>query len=167
MSVLKKTDLPFLCLLAVVCGLTFSSCKTIDLYEKDVAIPEHQWKASFKPEFKFIIKDTTVPYSVYIVLRHTDRYNFNNIWLNLSTRTPGDSVVQKAQYELPLANSEGWLGSAASMDDLYEHRILITPRNEPVYFRKAGEYTFIIEQIMREDPLENVLNIGLRIEKKP
>ena len=31
---------------------------------------------------------------------------------------------------------------------------------------KAGNYTFTIEQIMREDPLENVLNVGLRIEKK-
>lgn len=141
------------------------SCQTIDLYEKNVAIPGYAWKSSFKPEFRFTIKDTTVPYSVYVVLRHNERYNFNNIWINLSTRVPGDTSVQKVQYELPLANSEGWVGAVA-MDDLYEHRILITPRNEPVYFRKAGEYVFNIEQIMREDPLENVMNIGLRIEKK-
>jgi gliding motility-associated lipoprotein GldH len=141
------------------------SCHTIDLYEKNVAIPGYAWKSSFKPEFRFTIKDTTVPYSVYVVLRHNERYNFNNIWINLSTRIPGDTTVQKVQYELPLANSDGWIGAVA-MDDLYEHRILITPRNEPVYFHKAGEYIFNIEQIMRQDPLENVMNIGLRIEKK-
>jgi gliding motility-associated lipoprotein GldH len=67
------------------------------------------------------------------------------------------------QYELPLANNEGWLGTA--MDDLYEHRIRITP-NEGIVL-KAGEYNFSIGQIMRKDPLENVLNVGLRIEKKP
>ena len=33
------------------------------------------------------------------------------------------------------------------------------------YFRKKGDYTFTIEQIMREDPLNNVLNVGIRIEK--
>ena len=141
------------------------SCQTIDLYEKNVSIPGHEWKSSFKPEFRFTIKDTTVPYSVYVVLRHNERYNFNNIWINLSTRVPGDTSIQKVQYELPLANSDGWIGAVA-MDDLYEHRILITPRNEPVYFRKAGEYVFNIEQIMRQDPLDNVMNIGLRIEKK-
>jgi len=144
---------------------TLYSCQTIDLYEKNVAIPAHEWKSSFRPEFRFTIKDTTVPYSVYVVLRHNERYNFNNIWINLSTRVPGDTSVQKVQYELPLANSEGWIGAVA-MDDLYEHRILITPRNEPVYFRKAGEYVFTIEQIMRQDPLDNIMNIGLRIEKK-
>ena len=28
------------------------------------------------------------------------------------------------------------------------------------------DFTFAIEQIMREDPLKNILNAGLRIEKK-
>lgn len=157
--------LPCIALLSMACCLALYACKTIDLYEKNVAIPNHEWKSSFHPEFKFTITDTTVPYSVYIVIRHNERYNFNNIWLNLSTRAPGDSAVQRVQYELPLANSDGWLSGTASMDDLYEHRILITPRNEPVYFRKKGEFIFTIDQIMREDPLDNVMNIGLRIEK--
>ena len=143
------------------------SCQTVDLYEKNVSIPKHEWQSSFKPQFKFTIKDTTVPYNIFIVLRHNEKYNYNNIWLSLSTQNPGDSV-QKVQYELPLANAgKGWLSTASAMDDLYEHRILITPRDQDFYFKKAGEYIFTIEQIMREDPLENVLNVGLRIEKKP
>lgn len=142
-----------------------SSCQTIDLYEKDVAIPNQKWQSSFRPQFKFIIKDTSVPYRIFIVLRHNEKYNYNNIWLNLYTRAPGDSV-QKVQYELPLATTEkGWLGTA--MDDLYEHRIALVPNNQKFYFKKPGEYIFTIEQIMREDPLQNMLNVGLRIEKQP
>jgi GldH lipoprotein len=49
------------------------------------------------------------------------------------------------------------------MDDIYEHRIQLT---EPQHW-KAGVYHFTVEQIMREDPLENVMNVGLRVEKKP
>jgi gliding motility-associated lipoprotein GldH len=153
-------------LFALFAALILSSCETIDLYEKNVAIPGHAWKSSFRPEFHFTITDTTAPYEVYIVLRHDERYAYNNIWLNLYTRFPGDTVQHKVQYELPLANSEGWIGTEAAMDDLYEHRILITPQNQPVSFRKPGDYVFTIEQIMREDPLEHVLNVGLRIEKK-
>ena len=52
------------------------------------------------------------------------------------------------------------------MDDIFDHRIALTPDGPGYYFRKKGTYTFTISQIMREDPLEHVLNVGLRIEKK-
>lgn len=141
------------------------SCITIDLYEKVVSIPGHSWKSGYKPKFTFTIKDTTVPYQVFLILRHNEKYNYNNIWLNLYTVSPGEKKPAKAQYEIPLAtNEKGWLGTG--MDDIYEHRIALTPTNEKFYFKRAGDYTFIIEQIMRENPLENILNVGLRIEKK-
>ena len=150
-------------ILMVAAGCLLGGCDTIDLYEKTTPIPAHQWQSRFKPSFSFDIKDTTVPYRIYIILRHNDRYNYNNIWVNLITRSPGDSV-QKAQYELPLAAKEkGWLGAA--MGDVYEHRISLTPQNSQFYFRKSGTYTYTIEQIMREDPLLHVMNVGLRIEK--
>ena len=105
-----------------------------------------------------------MPYQVYIILRHNEKYNYNNIWVNLYTQLPGDSAASKVQYELPLANNEGWLGTG--MDDIYEHRVALTPNSERFYFKKAGTYKFTVEQIMREDPLENIMNVGLRIEKK-
>jgi gliding motility-associated lipoprotein GldH len=149
------------CISVVFClSLAIVSCDTIDLYEKSVAIPKHSWSTSFKPEFSFIIKDSSVPYQVFLVLRHTERYNYNNIWINLYSQPPGDSV-HKVRYELPLAtNEKGWLGTG--MDDIYEHRIQLIA-SQPL---KAGIYKFKLEQIMREDPLENVLNVGLRVEKK-
>jgi len=149
--------------LPVFCLLSLSSCGTIDLYEKTVPIPKHEWKSSFKPEFRFTIKDTTVPYRVFITLRHNDRYNYNNIWVNLYTQSPGDSVRQ-VQYELPLASKQGWMGSG--MGDIYDHRIAITPQDQDLYFRRSGEYIFTLEQVMREDPLQNVIDIGIRLEKK-
>jgi gliding motility-associated lipoprotein GldH len=139
----------------------FSSCTTIDLYEKAVAIPGHEWKSSFKPSFDFTIKDTASPYRLFLVLRHNEKYNFNNIYVNVYVKGPGQDTVQKIQQDLVLAtNEKGWLGTG--MDDIYDHRIQLGPDQS----LKAGNYTFTIEQIMREDPLENVLNVGLRIEKK-
>ena len=152
-------------LFLVPCTLFLAACTSIDLYEKSVTIPGHSWKASYKPSFTFIIKDTSSPYQLFLVLRHTDKYNFNNIYINLNTQQPGQDSTQTARYDLRLAtNEKGWLGSG--MDDIYEHRIALTPSGQQFYFRKSGNYTFSIEQIMREDPLNNVLNVGLRIEKK-
>jgi gliding motility-associated lipoprotein GldH len=150
----------FLCLASVV--FAFFSCQTVDLYERIVSIPNQEWKSSYKPQFSFVIKDTQSRYDVYVLVRHNEKYEFNNIWISFTYQLKGHAPISN-QYELPLANNEGWLGTA--MDDLYDHRIRITP-SEGIAL-KAGEYSFTLGQIMRKDPLENVLNIGLRIEKKP
>ena len=147
------------CLFFVSCTLVLSSCTKIDLYEKDITIPGFRWKSNFQPEFTFTIKDTTSPYQLFLVLRHTEKYNFNNIWITLYSQPPGDTL-HKASFELQLANNEKWL--ASGMDDIYEHRIKLT---DPQYL-KPGVYRFRMQQIMREDPLENVMNVGLRVEKK-
>jgi len=138
-----------------------SSCTTIDLYEKSVVIPGHSWKSDFKPSFTITIKDTTSPYQLFLILRHNDKYNFNNIYINLSVKLPGTDSTLKIKKDLTLATDDkGWLGSG--MDDIYEHLISL---GDPELL-KTGNYTFTVEQIMRENPLNNVLNVGLRIEKK-
>jgi gliding motility-associated lipoprotein GldH len=160
MNTLKKL---LVCLVA--CPLFFFSCQTIDLYEKTVTIPGHNWKSSFKPSFTFTIKETEPAYQLYVILRHRDKYNYNNIYMKITTRQPEQDSTQSALYDLKLGSDDtGWLGSG--MDDIYEHRIALTPAGMPFRFRKPGDYIFTIEQVMREDPLENVMNVGLRIEKK-
>lgn len=147
-------------LAAIGSQLVAVSCTTVDLYEKDVPVPHLRWGSSFMPEFTFIIKDTATLYQLYFVIRHNEKYNFNNIWINLYSQPPGDPV-HKASYELQLAtNEKGWL--ASGMDDIYEHRIKLTGDIR----MKAGEYKFKLENIMREDPLLNVMNVGIRLEKK-
>ena len=151
--------------LIVVGSLLIVSCTTIDLYEKNVTVPRHDWSSSFKPEFTFTIKDTTAAYRLYFVIRHNDKYHYKNIYINLYTHQPGIDSVQKSSFDLPLATDEkGWLGSG--MDDIYEHRIPLTPQEQDLFFPHPGNYSFSVEQIMREDPLENVMNVGIRIEKK-
>lgn len=145
----------------VPCILFLFSCTTVDLYEKTVTIPGHAWQRSFKPTFEFTIKDTTAPYRLFFILRHNEKYNFNNIYINVYVKGPGQDSAIKIQQDLVLAtNDKGWL--ATGMDDIYEHRISLAPEQN----LKAGTYTFTVEQIMREEPLKNVLNAGLRIEKK-
>ena len=145
---------------AVVLGT--QSCLNIDVFEKNVSIPNHEWTSDFKPEIKFEITDTTALYNIYLVLRHTNAYRYNNIWLNVYVQQPGDSI-HRERLDLRLATDDnGWLGSG--MDDIYEHRILIN-RGQPLQFKKSGEYTFRLEHIMREEPLQYVKNVGIRVEK--
>ena len=126
-----------------------------------MSIPGQEWAGSFKPEVTFTISDTVSSYNIYVVIRHTDAYNYNNLWINATVLQPGDTSPHSQRYNLILAtNEKGWLGSA--MDDIYEQRVLIQTQTK---FQKPGDYHFSFQQIMREDPLQHILNIGLRVEK--
>jgi gliding motility-associated lipoprotein GldH len=142
--------------------MTLASCAQIDVFEKNVAIKDHAWKSDDKITVQFDLKDTLSYYNIYLVIRHTDAYNYNNIWLNLFTQAPGDTV-RKVQLPVQLAdNKKGWLGTG--MDDIFEHRVRINA--SPLQFKKAGTYRFTLQQIMREDPLQHILNAGIRVERK-
>ena len=146
--------------LAVVFGI--SACNwTTGVFEKNLTFNDHEWPASVKPDIAFEITDTVASYNIYIVLRHTDGYHFNNMYIRATVKEPGDTKGRTGDYDLELAtNGKGWIGTA--MDDIYDARLLIQPKTR---FRKSGIYHITLEQLMREDPLKNVLSAGLRVEK--
>lgn len=148
-----------LIILAIILLPVLSCNPTTGVFEKNVAIPGHEWSSDFIPEIKVNIEDTLSQHNIYVVIRHADAYRFNNLWINLQTQVPGEEI-RTQKFDLRLATDDkGWLGSG--MDDIYEHRVLIAP----VRFPKKGTYIFRIEQIMRIDPLPHILNAGIRIEK--
>jgi gliding motility-associated lipoprotein GldH len=155
-SGLKKSHFVLFALLLLLIG-----CTTAGINEQSVAIPDHAWRSSYSPSFTFSVSDTQSRYRVYIVLRHTDAYRYKNLWLQLGVKVPGDSLLTDRRNLILATDDKGWLGKG--MDDIYEHRILLN--EEPAYFRKAGSYTYTLSHLMREDPLEHVMNAGIRIEK--
>lgn len=149
-------------ILSVAYCLFFSSCTQIDVFEKDTAIPAYEWKQSFTAKGDFIITDTVTPFSIYLVLRHTDAYKYNNIWLNVGLQPPGDTMhLQKVNLVLG-DDANGWEGSG--MNDIWEVRKLLN--GDARRFKQPGRYSFSISQIMRDNPLLYVMSVGLRIEKK-
>jgi gliding motility-associated lipoprotein GldH len=139
-----------------------SACNwTTGVFEKNLTFDHHAWPSSVKPDITFEITDTLSAYNIYIVLRHTDAYHFNNIYIRATVKEPGDAKGRTGDYDLQLAtNDKGWIGTA--MDDIYDARLLIQPKTR---FRKSGIYHITLEQLMREDPLQNVLSAGLRVER--
>jgi len=137
------------------------SCIKIDLFQKQATIPSQQWPYTDVPQFTFHIEDTTSLYNVYVVLRHTDLYEYNNIWLRIGLKTPSDSFSYQNVNLVLGTDGKGWDGTG--MDDIFEVRKSISAA--PFSFKTNGDYTFSIAQIMRENPLKNILDVGVRVEK--
>ena len=136
------------------------SCNTIDVFEKFESFPKNEWHVSKQPSFSFEVKDSSAPYHIYFVIRHTDAYKYNNIWVNITTQSPS-GTKQTQLVNIKLAdNANGWLG--AGMDDIFDSRIKITKASVSL---KAGLYQYTIAQAMRDEPLAAVLSAGIRVEK--
>lgn len=143
-------------------GLALASCTQLNVYEKNSGIPGSKWNHSNVISGSISISDTTKPYNIYIVLRHTDAYRYNNIWLNVGLQPPGDSMhIEKLNFSLG-NDRDGWEGRG--MDDIWEVRKRINVK--PEFFKRRGEYHFSISQEMREDPLPHIISAGLRVEKE-
>jgi gliding motility-associated lipoprotein GldH len=136
----------------------FGACNQIELFEKNTTIPGLKWHNNFIPTGSFNIVDTTSLYNVFVVIRHTDSYIYNNIWLNIGLQAPGDSIkTQKVNLSLG-SDAQGWEG--IGMNDIWEVR---KPIAQMAF--KRGIYTFSIVQIMRDNPLQHIMSAGLRLEK--
>ncbi len=145
----------------IVAGLCMTSCSKIDVFEKNTAIPGHEWQYNMQPVFEFTISDTASQYNLYIVLRHTNAYRYNNIWLNVGSQSPSDTMRYQ-RFDLQLGtDAAGWEG--AGMGDILELRKSIT--KGPFKFNKTGNYKFSIAQMMRENPLPEIISVGVRVEK--
>ena len=150
----------FLVMLALA-SLWLSSCEKVDVFEKNAPIPGHLWSYDLQPTFDFAIADTSLMYNLYVVLRHTDAYRYNNIWLNIGSQSPADSMRYQ-RFDLQLGtDATGWEGSG--MDDIWELRKSVT--KGPFKFNKTGNYKFSVAQVMRENPLPEIMSVGIRVER--
>ncbi|MEO6252534.1 MAG: gliding motility lipoprotein GldH [Ferruginibacter sp.] len=161
MKRINISKLPFLIIAATVL-MCVNSCTQIEIFEKNTVIPKYEWQSSFSAKGDLLITDTLSAYSIYVVLRHTDAYQYNNIWLNIGLQPPGDSLhVQKVNLKLG-DDANGWEGTG--MNDIWEVRKLLN--GEPRRFKQPGKYHFEISQVMRDNPLLHIMSIGLRVEQK-
>lgn len=81
----------------------------------------------------------------------------------LYIKVPGDTIIKKERVNIVLAEPNGkWLGRG--MDEIWEQRMFLK-LSDSFRFNKLGTYQIAFEQNMRVNPLSEVLNIGIRVEK--
>ena len=132
------------------------------IIDQNTEVPDHNW--TYLNRFKFIFKidDEKAAYNLYVNLRVTGDYKYSNLFVLVSQTGPGIKSATK-RYEMKLANKDGeWLGKGSGNLYSYQEPFLINHT-----FAAKGSYTFTIEQNMRDNPLREVSDVGLRVEKSP
>jgi gliding motility-associated lipoprotein GldH len=130
------------------------------MFEKNTPVPIDGWTYEEGQTFTVNISDTTQAYNLYINIRHTTEYNYNNIWILLTTTLPDGNILTD-QIELQLAEPTGeWTGNC--LDGICFNSILARSNFR---FFLPGEHQFTIAQDMRVSPLQGISDVGVRLEK--
>lgn len=141
--------------------LCLSSCVDGSFYEKDSPLTGRSWSHENKQKFEVNITDNSAKYDVFITVRHSPSYKFANLYLLLHEQGVGlkDTAYRK---EIILAQPDGrWIGHSAG--GLYEIERIA---KDNFSFPDTGKYVFEIEQNMRDNPLKEIVDVGIKILKK-
>lgn len=146
--------------LAILFILSLSACDFNVKYQGDNEIENSSWKISNVLVHNVDIMDTMEVYNMFISVRNTVDYKYENLFMFVTTKFPNGKIA-KDTLECILADKMGkWYGKGTGK--YRDSKILFKPR---VRFPQNGKYTIEIQQAMREDPMEGISNIGIILEK--
>jgi len=148
-------------------GLLLAGCADHVVHSSDVPVPNGAWERSFTPTFEFDITDTVNTHNLFIDIRHTGDYPFSDLYLFVDVHGPGGRHLRDT-VECLLADPTGrWYGKGTGFifaNRAVDAKVLYKTGNR---FPSAGHYVIRLEQAMRTERLEGVMDVGVSVERMP
>jgi gliding motility-associated lipoprotein GldH len=139
------------------------SCDDSRLYEKNVDFENRVWMVSHKPEFEFVIEDTTLKYDVYCNVRNSLEFPFSRLFIRYYLQDSAGTIEKEGMLERDLFERKtGEPQGSSGLGDIYDHQFLLL---KDYQFGYKGVHKIRFEQYMRKDTLDGILAIGVRVEK--
>ncbi len=141
-------------------SLIVASCSGDVAFQDAKELPSYGWDKDSVVTFNYVATDTLATYDIIIDIRNDGNYRYQNFWLFVNSVSP-DLISFSDTLECVLADNYGrWIGKGGG--SLHELPVSFM---QQIKFPKAGVYSFELIQGMREDTLEGIHDIGLRIIK--
>ena len=127
----------------------FVSCQNENKKEVYHSFNNNTWNTDSIVSFELDNIDTTSSHDLYLMVRHTTNFKFQNLFLFTNFENQQDTL------ELFLSEKSGrWLGKG--FGEIKELKIRI---KENVNFKENQDQIFSVEQAMRYEDLEKIINL--------
>lgn len=146
----------------------FISCESNTVFSETRSMDGY-WGQDEVVEFNLPELDSLKNYNLFLNIRNTNDYKYNNIFLIVGINFPhGKTVTDTLEYRM--ANPDGsWMGHGVG--NVKENKLWYKER---VRFFEDGTYSITVEQAMRNTGategvrrLEGITDVGLSIEELP
>lgn len=142
------------------------SCDSNSVYDTYKSV-SNSWHKDSIVSFKVNPPDSTQAYNLFINLRNTNAYKYNNLFLIVEMVFPHGKTI-KDTLEYRMAEPSGKL-LGEGYTSIKENKLWY---KENIVFTETGEYTVNIQHAMRENgkvngvvELEGITDVGFRVEK--
>lgn len=144
-------------------GLALWACQDPNVvYKENADIDDGKWFVKNTPTFRFQITDASQPYDIYYTIRNNLTYPYYNLYLTRYLTDERGKELESRLDELILMDPKTGKPRGKGLGDLYDNKVLM---KRGYRFPKPGTYAFRIKQYMRQDPLPDVVSVGISIEK--
>jgi len=136
------------------------SCSQKEIFSEFHSFPKSEWNQGEIARFEVDVTDISLHYDIFLEIRNRNDYPFRNIWLFIDYQTPNGNLRSDTLHT-ELADIYGkWYGTGIS---LYTYSF---PYELNRQYSDTGKYVYSIRQGMRENPLNGISDIGLRVLRK-
>ena len=158
---LKKNSILFFLL-----ALAIMSCDSSQVFDQYKTV-SNAWHKDDVVNFSINPPDSINSYNLFINVRNTNSYKYNNLFLIVQMNFPhGKSITDTLEYKMAKPSGE-LLGTG--LTSIKENKLWY---KEHVVFKESGTYQLNIKHAMRKigkvqglNELEGVTDVGFRIEK--
>ena len=151
----------------IILSISCDSNRVFDVYK---TIPDN-WNKDEVVTFDITPPDTTNAYNLFVNVRNTNDYKYNNLFLIVEMKYPNGKVTRDT-LEYKMAAPDGTL-LGTGFSDIKENKLWYKGYEEPFMFSENGQYTIQIRHAMRNidevqgiSTLEGITDVGFRIEER-
>jgi len=146
-------------ILYIIALFAIVSCSLSNKNAQYKNVNEAGWKAKDTLSFEINVDDISKKYQLKLAVRHNKNYEFNNFWVRIIQKAPKEKADLK-NIEIPLYNKIGkpygkCTGSLCTQ---------IFPIEKSIQFKHKGKYTIEVIQLMRQEPLLGIKDVGVILE---
>ena len=149
----------------LIVSFVFVSCDSNRVFDEYKSV-SNKWNKDSIVSFKINPRDSINTYNLFVNLRNTNAYKYNNLFLIVEMVFPHGKTI-KDTLEYRMAEPSGKL-LGTGYTDVKENKLWY---KEQVVFNETGEYTVNLQHAMRENgkvngvaELEGISDVGFRIE---
>ena len=148
-----------LILFLLVTGIIYG-CGSSSFYEQNYDLSKNYWVINDVPEFTFYVEDTSKRYNLDIVIRHSNQYRFQNLYITRILEDKRGRKIDSTLVNLGIFDEKTGRPLGSGLGDIFT---ISQPVLENFAFSKPDTFRLRVRQTMRPDTLREVVSVGLAI----
>jgi len=129
--------------------------------EHEKLSPDVEWLKKDSQSFEIPIDDTDQEYKMSLSFRYANGYQFRVLKVKVTETSPSGEENTK-EYTLKVRDGNGeYIGDPGY--DIWDSEHVVEPSKK---YSEKGTYSYTIEHVMPQDPLNFAMEIGMILDKK-